>query len=91
LLRREGLYSSHLETWRQQRERGELEGLEPKKRGRKAAEKNPLQAEVDLLRREKKRLEHRLHQAELIIGVQKKLSQLLGLPLASENMSEDEK
>ena len=56
LLRREGLYSSHLTTWRQQRQRGELQGLMPAKRGRKA---DPLAAENARLQRETERLTHR--------------------------------
>jgi transposase len=77
LLRREGLYSSHLTTWRRQRERGVLEALGPQKRGRKG--KDELEREVSRLRREKERLQGRLEQAETIIEVQKKLSHLLGL------------
>lgn len=77
LLRREGLYSSHLANWRRQRESGELAGLSPKRRGRKPAD--PLERRVAELEREKKQLEHRLEQAEVIIDVQKKLSKLLGL------------
>ena len=77
LLRREGLYSSHLSTWRRQRERGALEGLSPKKRGRKR--KDELEREVAKLQRENEQLQARLEQAEAIIEVQKKLSQLLGL------------
>ena len=77
LLRREGLYSSHLTTWRQQRERGELQGLTPAKRGRKA---DPQAAEIARLQRENERLKAQLARAELIIDVQKKLSQMLGLP-----------
>ena len=77
LLRREGLYSSHLTTWRQQRRRGALQGLTPAKRGRKA---NPQAAEIARLQRENERLKAQLAQAELIIDVQKKLSQMLGLP-----------
>ena len=77
LLRREGLYSSHLSTWRQQRERGALEALSPKKRGRKR--KDELEREVARLQREIERLQTRLEQAETIIEVQKKLSRLLGL------------
>jgi transposase len=79
LLRREGLYSSHIETWRTQRERGEDEGLSPKKRGRKPVARNPLQAEVEKLRRDNARLASRLKQAELIIDVQKKVSLMLGI------------
>ena len=77
LLRREGLYSSHLNTWRQQRARGELQGLRPAKRGRKA---DPQAAEIVRLQRETERLQAQLARAELIIDVQKKVSQLLGLP-----------
>ena len=77
LLRREGLYSSHLTTWRQQRRRGELQGLTPVKRGRKA---DPQAAEIARLQRENERLKAQLERAELIIDVQKKLSQMLGLP-----------
>jgi transposase-like protein len=77
LLRREGLYSSHLSKWRQQRAKGQLEGLSPKKRGRKTPD--PTEVELARLRRENERLRSRLEQAEIIIDVQKKLSQLLGL------------
>ena len=76
LLRREGLYSSHLNTWRHQRERGEWQGLTAKKRGRKA---DPQVAEIARLRRENERLKAQLERAELIIDVQKKVSQMLGL------------
>lgn len=77
LLRREGLYSSHLSTWRRQRGRGVVEGLRPKKRGRKR--KDELEREVTRLQRENERLQASLEQAETIIDVQKKLSRLLGL------------
>jgi transposase-like protein len=77
LLRREGLYSSHLTTWRQQRRRGELQGLTPAKRGRQA---DPQAAEIARLQRENERLKAQLERAELIIDVQKKLSRMLGLP-----------
>lgn len=77
LLRREGLYSSHLTTWRQQRRRGARQGLTPAKRGRKA---DPHAAEIARLQRENERLKAQLARAELIIDVQKKLSRMLGLP-----------
>ena len=82
LLRREGLYSSHLTTWRGQRERGELQGLTPAKRGPKA---DPQAAEVARLQRENDRLQAHLERAELIIDVQKKVSQLLGLTLSASD------
>jgi len=88
LLRREGLYSSHLTMWRRQRERGMLDGLKPKKRGREAAKRNPLLPELERLRRENERLAQRLKQAELIIEVQKKASQMLEIPLETHKSSE---
>lgn len=81
LLRREGLYSSHLKTWRRQREEGTLAGLPPKRRGRKANPDAPLIAENQRLNRETQRLTARLRQAETIIEVPKKLSEILGIPL----------
>ena len=77
LLRREGLYSSHLTTWRRQRDRGVVKGLSPKKRGRKR--KDELEREVARLQQENERLQASLEEAEMIIDVQKKLSRLLGL------------
>ena len=78
LLRREGLYSSHLTTWQRQREAGQMAGLKPRKRGRKADEEA---AEINQLRHENKRLTRQLEQAELIIEAQKKLSEILGITL----------
>ena len=81
LLRREGLYSSHLVTWRRQRQAGQLAGLTPKKRGPKP---DPQADELARLRRETERLQARLQQAEAIIDAQKKLSQLFGLNLLTD-------
>lgn len=81
LLRREGLYSSHLTTWRQQRDQGALDALKAKRRGRKPQPINPLAAENERLRRENERLAARLKQAETIIDVQKKVSEILGVTL----------
>jgi transposase len=81
LLRREGLYSSHLTHWRRELREGVLAGLKPKKRGRQA---DPLAAENAALRRENARLQTKLERAETIIAVQKKLSDLLGLPTPNE-------
>jgi transposase-like protein len=83
LLRREGLYSSHLSKWRQQRARGQLQGLASKKRGRAA--QAPAATELAKLRRENERLRAQLEQAEMIIDVQKKLAKLLGLTTAESN------
>lgn len=91
LLRREGLYSSHLTSWRKQRELGEIAGLEPRKRGKKPVARNPLAGEVQRLTRETQRLQKRLKQAETIIDVQKKLCEMLGLPVATaDNNGSDE-
>jgi transposase len=87
LLRREGLYSSHLTTWRRQREQGSLAALSPKKRGRPAVPPSPLARRVADLERENVRLTQRLQQAETIIAVQKKLSEALGIPLTSRDGS----
>jgi len=81
LLRREGLYSSHLSMWRKQRDEGVLAGLKPKRRGRKAKSKNPLADENARLQRENERLKEKLRQAELIIDVQKKVAEILNIPL----------
>ena len=88
LLRREGLYSSHLSTWRRQRDEGVLAGLPPKRRGRKAKPKNPLTDENRRLERENERLKEQLRQAELIIDVQKKVSEMLNIPLKSPDGEE---
>ena len=80
LLRREGLYSSHLTTWRRQAEKGSLEALFPRKRGPKTAHPNPLKKRVETLEKETQRLRHQLKQAEIIIEVQKKISEILHLP-----------
>lgn len=88
LLRREGLYSSHLTTWRRQKEQGELEALAPKKRGRKSTA-NPLADENHRLQKENARLSRRLEQAELIIDVQKKVSALLGISLPETKTGEE--
>ena len=84
VLRRHGLYSSHLATWRQQRDAGELAGLTPKRRGRKAAPKNPLADENARLERELRRATARAERAEGLVAVQKKLAELLGEELPSE-------
>jgi transposase len=86
LLRREGLYSSNLVHWRRQRAEGALKALSPKKRGPKP---DPLADENAALRRRIERLEADLKRAETIIEVQKKLSELLGLPDPSGQKNEE--
>ena len=81
LLRREGLYCSHLTHWRQERKSGILQGLTPQTRGPKS-KANPLAAENQKLRHDNERLTDRLRKAEIVIDVQKKVAMLLGIPLA---------
>lgn len=88
ILRREGLYSSNLNTWRRQRDEGSLAALTPKQRGRKAALTDSVTLENAQLRKEVDRLTIRLKKAELIIDVQKKVSQILGITLATPPDSE---
>lgn len=79
VLRREGLYSAQISWWRQAREEGTLKALQPKKRGRKPDPDAQLQKQLKMEQAENQRLRKELEQAQLIIDVQKKLSQLLGL------------
>ena len=81
LLRREGLYSSNLTTWRGQRERGELLGLTPKKRGPVPKAKNPLAPKVAALEREMTRYKARAERAEALVELQKKVAEFLGIEL----------
>ena len=82
ILRREGIYSSTLCDWRRQRDAGAFGALTPARRGPKAAEPNPLAAEVASLQKSNAQLTRRLARADAIIAVQKKLADLLGIPLA---------
>jgi transposase-like protein len=82
ILRREGVYSSTLSDWRRQRDAGAFGALTPARRGPKAAEPNPLAAEVVLLQKNNAHLTRRLARADAIIAVQKKLADLLGIPMA---------
>jgi transposase len=87
LLRREGLYSSHLTEWRRLRDTGALGALS-KKRGRKST-RNPLAEENSKLKAELVRVKRKLHQAEVIIDVQKKVSTLLGIALPEAGSAEE--
>jgi hypothetical protein len=88
LLRKEGLYSSHLNAWRKQREKGELQALSPKRRGRKASKKNRKSQREKELERENRRLKRRLEKVELMLDIQKKTSELLGIPLSDPESDE---
>ena len=80
ILRREGLYSSHLDSFRKQRDTGSLSGAAH----RRGPKPNPLADEVAKLRRQNARLQRDLDNARLVIDVQKKVSKLLGIPLATD-------
>jgi transposase len=80
LLRREGLYSSHLFTWRRLAERGKHAALSPKKRGPKAKVTDERDQRIEALERENAKLAHRAERAEALVEIQKKISLLLGIP-----------
>jgi len=87
LLRREGLYSSHLVTWRRERQAGILKGLTPHQRGPKS-KRSPQEDEIQKLRRDNQRLTEALRKAEIVIDVQKKVGALLGWPLPKVDSEE---
>ena len=84
LLRREGLYSSNLNTWRRQAERGTLEALSPKKRGPKEKKPDPSFRRIAELEKATQKLEHKFRQAEWIIAAQKKIAEIFQMPLDPE-------
>jgi transposase-like protein len=84
LLRREGLYSSHLSAWREARKRGELAGLTPRARGPKAKPVDPRDKKIAELERQTRRLQARLERAEGLIELQKKVAAILSEPLTDD-------
>lgn len=88
LLRREGLYSSHLVDWRKARREGALGALQ-KGRGPKGRRRDPVARENEQLRQENARLRRRLEQAQAILEIQKKASELLGIPLNRPPLDDD--
>lgn len=88
LLRREGLYSSHLTTWKRQRQKGEIDALTPQKRGPKVVV-SPLVKQNRQLKAANARLSKKLQNAELIIEVQKKVAALLGNPIPNIQIDEE--
>lgn len=90
ILRREGLYSSTIQNWRRQRERAELESLNPKKRGRRPTQAAVLAARYKDIERENRKLQKRLKHAELLLDIQKKISELTGIPLKDVEIGEDD-
>lgn len=85
LLRREGLYSSHLVEWRRARDSGALAGLAPRKRGPAAKVPHPLERRVVELERSLARAERRAERAEALVELQKKVSELLGIQLPKQD------
>ncbi len=84
LLRREGLYSSLLATWRRERAAGVLQALAPQKRGPKSR-RDPVQEEIQKLQKDNARLTEQLRKAEIVIDVQKKVAALLGWPIPTQD------
>jgi len=89
LLRREGLYSSHLAEWRRARREGSLKAL-AKPRGPQGRRRDPVATENEQLRKENARLRCRLEQAQAILEIQKKASEILGIPLNPPPRDDDE-
>lgn len=87
LLRREGLYSSQLSAWRRQRDEIAKAGLASRKRGRNAKSEDP---KVKELERENARLKRRLARVETMLEIQKKASELLGIPLNPPESDEND-
>lgn len=85
LLRREGLYSSHLVVWRRARDKGELAGLASKKRGPPARQRDDRDRKIVELERENKRLAARAERAEALVELQKKLATVLGLSVVESD------
>ena len=81
LVRREGLYSSHLTEWRRARQAGELNGLAPRRRGPAPKPPHPLEERVVELQRKLGKAEARASRAEALVDLQKKVSELLGIAL----------
>ncbi len=88
LLRREGLYSSHLVAWRRARDQGQLDALAPKRRGPRPDPARALKRRLTQLERENVRLRQRLETAETILAVQKKVSRLLGIEMPETSGSD---
>ena len=84
LLRSEGLYSSHLAAWRRARRTGEMDGLTPKRRGRKPAPIDPRDKKIHELERQLARATRRAERAEGLVAIQKQVAELLGVPFESE-------
>jgi len=89
IIRREGLYSSTVAVWRRQRNNGELAGLSPKKRGPKSSGPDPKDRQIKELERENRKLQRKLSRAHLLLDIQKKISEITGIPLLEEPTEEE--
>ncbi len=87
LLRREGLYSSQLAAWRRRRDEIAKAGLKARKRGPQGKVVDP---RVKQLERENARLKRRLERVELMLTIQKKASEMLGIPLNHPDTDESD-
>jgi transposase-like protein len=87
LLRREGLYSSMLATWRRERAAGILQGLSPQRRGPKN-KRDAAAEEIQQLHRQNQRLTEELRKADIVIDIQKKVAALLGRPILTPDPEE---
>lgn len=90
ILRREGFYSSNLTNWRRQRDQGDLNALSSKKRGPEPKMDEATRRKISHLEMENSRLARRLKRAEQIIEVQKKIAELLGIPLNPSQSAGDD-
>lgn len=90
ILRREGLYSSHLTRWREQREKGLLNGLAPVKPGPKPRERHPLEGRVKELEKEKRALERKLKRAEWLLEISKKGAELMEKMALGQQLSDED-
>ena len=90
ILRREGLYSSSIVDWRRKREQGQLQGLSPKKRGSASRSKDPSHKRVQELEKENRRLQKKLDYANLLLDIQKKISEITKIPLKQVDFDEED-
>ena len=90
MLRREGIYSSHLSAWRRQRDRGGLDTGMLRERAKREGEDEVARRRIAELERENRKLQRRMQRAELILDIQKKASGLLGIELKSPENDEND-
>jgi transposase-like protein len=90
ILRREGLYASTVASWRMQKERGQLEGLSPKKRGPKSNGSDERDKQIKELELQNRKLQRKLARAHLLLDIQKKISEITGIPLSETEDEEDD-